>query len=139
MIQTSAIHRFLSEEIPMHVFVTGATGWVGSAVVQDLIDAGHHVTGLARSDKKAAQLAATGATVVSSTLDDLDTLRSVASTVDAIIHTAFHHDFSRFIESCEQDRRVIETLGNVLAGSSRPLLVTSGLLGLPRGASEVSR
>jgi nucleoside-diphosphate-sugar epimerase len=123
----------------MRVFVTGATGWVGSAVVQDLIGAGHRVVGLVRSEDKAARLAATGATVLRGTLEDLDTLRSVASTVDAIIHTAFNHDFSRFAEGCEQDRRVIEALGSALAGSSRPLLVTSGLLGLPKGASETDQ
>ncbi len=120
----------------MHVFVTGATGWVGSAIVQELMDAGHHVTGLARSREKSAALAARGATVLCTTLDDLDALRSVASTADAVIHTAFDHDFAKFAASCEQDRRVIDALGSVLAGSARPLLVTSGLLGLPRGACE---
>jgi nucleoside-diphosphate-sugar epimerase len=120
----------------MHVFVTGATGWVGSAVVKELISAGHRVTGLARSGDKARQLSASGATVVQGTLEELATLRSVASGVDAIIHTAFNHDFARFIESCEQDRQVIEAMGSVLEGSSRPLLVTSGLLGVPRGGSE---
>ncbi|QIB03194.1 SDR family oxidoreductase [Pseudomonas fluorescens] len=121
----------------MHVFVTGATGWVGSAVVQELIDAGHQVTGLARSDDKAAALAATGAKVIRGTLDDLDVLHQAASAADAVIHTAFNHDFSRFVENAEQDRHVIETLGSALQGSERPLLVTSGLLGLTRGASEL--
>lgn len=120
----------------MNVFVTGATGWVGSAVVQELIDAGHAVTGLARSGQKAAALAATGAKVLHATLDDLPALRDAAAAADAVIHTAFNHDFSRFIENCEQDRRVIDALAGALQGSERPLLVTSGLLGLPRGATE---
>ncbi|MGJ7524612.1 SDR family oxidoreductase [Variovorax sp. GB1P17] len=120
----------------MHVFVTGATGWVGSVVVQELIDAGHAVTGLARSEHKAVALAATGAKVLRATLDDLPALRDAAAAADAVIHTAFNHDFSRFVENCEQDRRAIDTLAGALEGSERPLLVTSGLLGLPRGATE---
>lgn len=120
----------------MHVFVTGATGWVGSAVVKELIGAGHRVTGLARSDDKAATLAAAGAKVLRATLDDLDALRDATTTVDAVIHTAFNHDFSKFAENADQDRRVIEALGSALEGSQRPLLVTSGLSGLPRGATE---
>ena len=105
----------------MHVFVTGATGWVGSAVVQELITAGHKVTGLSRSEGKATGLAASGAPVLHATLDDLDVLRNAASAADAVIHTAFNHDFSRFAENAEQDRRVIEMLGSALAGSDRPL------------------
>lgn len=117
----------------MHVFVTGATGWVGSAVVEELLGAGHEVTGLARFDDKAAALAATGARVIRATLDDLDALRRAASEADAVIHTAFNHDFSRFAENAEQDRRAIETLGSALEGSGRPLLVTSGLARLVPG------
>jgi nucleoside-diphosphate-sugar epimerase len=110
----------------MRVFVTGATGWVGSAVVKELVDAGQQVTGLARSNEKAAALAATGADVLCATLDDLDALYNAASAADAVIHTAFNHDFSRFAENAEQDRRAIAALGSALGGSDRPLIVTSG-------------
>jgi nucleoside-diphosphate-sugar epimerase len=117
----------------MHVFVTGATGWVGSVVVDELLGAGHKVTGLARSDDKAAVLAATGAHVLRGTLDDLDILRNAALGADAVIHTAFSHDFSRFAENAVQDRVAIETLGAALDGSDRPLIVTSGVALLAPG------
>lgn len=117
----------------MRVFVTGATGWVGSAVVEQLVGAGHQVTGLVRSPEKAAALAAAGADIVAGTLDDLDMLRDAASAADAVIHTAFNHDFSRFAENARQDQRAIETLGDELAGSGRPLLVTSGVALLAPG------
>jgi len=120
----------------MHIFVTGATGWVGSAVAAELIGAGHRVTGLSRGADKARALEAAGAEVRLGTLDDLDLLQEAASASDAVIHTAFNHDFSRFAENAEQDRRAIEALGLALAGSDRPLIVTSGLSGLPRGATE---
>ena len=117
----------------MRVFVTGATGWVGSVVVNELVDAGHQVTGLARSDEKAAALATTGAEALRATLDDLDALHSAASAAEAVIHLAFNHDFSKFAENAEQDQRAIETLGSALEGSDRPLLVTSGVALLAPG------
>ena len=117
----------------MRVFVTGATGWVGSAVVKELIGAGHHVTGLSRSDEKAPALAATGAQVLRATLDDLDILRSAALAADAVIHTGFNHDFSKFAENAAQDQRAIETMGEALVGSSRPLIVTGGVALLAPG------
>lgn len=111
----------------MYVFVTGASGFVGSAVVKDLVKAGHSVLGLARSEESAEALLKAGAQVHRGDIYDLDSLKQGAAKCDAVIHTAFNHDFSKFKENCETDRKVIEALGSVLAGTTKPLVITSGI------------
>lgn len=111
----------------MRVFVTGASGFVGSAIVQELLQAGHKVLGMVRSESAAEALVKAGAEAHLGNLNDLESIKKGAAQCDAVIHTAFNHDFSRYKDSCEEDRLVIQALGSVLAGSTRPLIVTSGV------------
>ncbi|MDH6281096.1 SDR family oxidoreductase [Prescottella agglutinans] len=123
----------------MRVFVTGASGWIGSAVVPGLITAGDQVVGLARSDKAAAALAAVGAEVRRGSLDELETLRAGAEDSDAVIHLAFNHDFSDFAGAGRTERAAVETLCNTLEGSDRPFLFASGVAGLALGRVATER
>jgi len=122
----------------MRVFVTGASGFVGSAIVRELLQAGHSVLGLVRSDAGAESVANAGAEVYRGDINDQEAIQKATEGCDAVIHTAFNHDFSRFKQNCEDDRKVIEALGDALAGSYRPLVVTSGVGILNLGSRQIT-
>jgi nucleoside-diphosphate-sugar epimerase len=121
------------EGVYMRVFVTGASGWIGSAVVSELLNAGHQVVGLARSDAAAAAIAARGAEVVRGDLDDLESLRAGAAATDGVVHLGYNHDFSRMDQAAQTDLQAIDAIGSTLVGSDRPLIIASGTLGLAPG------
>lgn len=125
----------------MRIFVTGASGWIGSAVVPELLAAGHEVLGLARSARSADTVSSLGATVHRGSLDDLDSLRAGAEQADGVVHLGYHHDFSQMAEAARLDREAIEVFGKVLAGTDGPLLIASGVAGLSSGrpATEEDR
>ena len=115
----------------MKIFVTGAYGFIGSAVVKELLDAGHQVTGLARSEASAKKISDVGADVLLGDLEDLEILQQGASQADGVIHTAFIHDFTQYQKAGEVDKTAISTIGETLAGTEKPIVVTGGMLGLP--------
>ena len=117
----------------MRVFITGATGWIGSAIVQELVETGHQVTGLVRSEANKAALSAMGAKPLLGSIDDTDLLRKAAEDADGVIHTAFGLDFSKIVEMSRQERAIIEMFGELYAGSDRPIVATAGFGLLPRG------
>jgi nucleoside-diphosphate-sugar epimerase len=123
----------------MRVFVTGASGWIGSATVRELVGAGHQVLGLARSDTAAASVAALGAEVLRGGLDDPDSLRAGAEASEGVVHLAYHHDFSQMERAAQLDRQAIEAIGAVLEGTDRPLVIASGLAGFAPGRSVTER
>ncbi|QFZ74348.1 NAD-dependent epimerase/dehydratase family protein [Streptomyces fagopyri] len=126
----------------MRIFVTGASGWIGSAVVPELTGAGHQVVGLARSEASADALTAAGAEVVRGTVDDLDVLRDAAAASDGVIHLAFKHDIAfagGFKDAAEADRRAVDVLGDALAGTDRPFVLASGVVGLAPGRQATER
>ncbi|KFA68157.1 hypothetical protein S40285_09687 [Stachybotrys chlorohalonatus IBT 40285] len=117
----------------MHIFITGASGNIGKAVTKELLGAGHTILALARSDEAAKKLVALGAEVQKGSLHDLDVLKKAASASDGVIHLGFIHDFSNWVECCQTDRVAIQAMADGLAGTNRPLIMTSGTLMFPRG------